>query len=133
MNAPAESSDELRGVVAVGASAGGIEALTRFVAGIPRQFPYAVMISVHMAPSAPSPLSRIIDRAGVLPTVTATHGDHIRSGAIYVATPDQHLLLDGSRIAVTRGPSENRYRPAINALFRSVAIGSRSRPRIGCD
>jgi two-component system chemotaxis response regulator CheB len=122
MSAPADGPGDLRGVVAVGASAGGIEAVNRFVGGLPRNFPFGVLISVHVAPTAPSLLARIIDRAGILPAVTGAHGDQIRPGKIYVAVPDHHLLLDGTRIAVTRGPSENGYRPAINALFRSVAI-----------
>jgi two-component system chemotaxis response regulator CheB len=124
MDSPADSPSKLRGVVAVGASAGGIEALSRFVAGLPQQFPYAVMISVHMAARAPSLLPRVIDRAGKLPAVAGMQADLIQPGRIYIAVPDHHLLLDGTRIAVTRGPSENGYRPAINALFRSIAISS---------
>jgi two-component system chemotaxis response regulator CheB len=41
---------------------------------------------------------------------------------MYVAVPDQHLLTCDSRVVLSDGPTENGYRPAINALFRSVAL-----------
>jgi len=40
---------------------------------------------------------------------------------IYVAPPDHHLLIDGRHVAVKKGPKENRFRPSIDALFRSAA------------
>ena len=56
-----------RGVVAVGASAGGVEALTASAAGLPADLPYAVLVTLHMPPNAPSVLAKIIDRHGPLP------------------------------------------------------------------
>ena len=44
-------------------------------------------------------------------------------GRIYIAPPDQHLLIgDGDRIQLWHGPKENNFRPSINALFRSAAV-----------
>jgi two-component system chemotaxis response regulator CheB len=110
------------GVVAVGASAGGVEALTQFAAGLPADLPFAVLVALHMPAGAPSVLARIIDRAGPLPAQTAVDGVPIEPGRIYVAVPDHHLLVDDHRAVLTEGPTENGYRPAINALFRSVAL-----------
>jgi two-component system chemotaxis response regulator CheB len=111
-----------RGVVAVGASAGGVEALTQLAAGLPGDLPYALLVVLHMPPSAPSVLAKIIDRGGPLPAMTATDGAALQAGTIHVAVPDRHLLVSDHRVMLSEGPTENGHRPAINALFRSVAL-----------
>jgi two-component system, chemotaxis family, protein-glutamate methylesterase/glutaminase len=113
-----------RGVVAVGASAGGVEALIRFAAGLPADLPFAVVVVLHLPPNAPSVLAPIIDRSGPLPATTAVDDAKLEAGHIYVAAPDRHLLVFDHRIVLSEGPTENRYRPAINALFRSVALAA---------
>lgn len=113
----------LRGVVAVGASAGGVEALTKFASRLPVDLPYAILVALHMPANAPSVLARIIDRTGPLPTTSAAHGAELEPGLIYVGVPNHHLLVDDHRVALSDGPTENGYRPAIDALFRSVALG----------
>lgn len=109
-------------VVAVGASAGGVEALTAFAAGLPPDLPYAVLVVLHMPAGAPSVLARIIDRNGPLPAVQARHGAPLEPATIYVAVPNHHLLAHDHSIMLSEGPTENGHRPAINALFRSVAL-----------
>lgn len=109
-------------VVAVGASAGGVEALTQFAAGLAPDLPYAVVVALHMPAGAPSVLARIIDRNGPLRAVTAADGVPLERGVIYVAIPNRHLLVQDHRIVLSEGPTENGHRPAINALFRSVAL-----------
>jgi two-component system, chemotaxis family, protein-glutamate methylesterase/glutaminase len=110
------------GVVAVGASAGGVEALTQFAAGLPADFPYAILVVLHLPANAPSVLASIIDRVGPLPATTAADDTKLEAGHIYVAGPNRHLLVFDHRIVLSEGPTENRYRPAINALFRSAAL-----------
>lgn len=112
----------LRGVVAVGASAGGVEALMCLAAGLPRDLPYSMLVVLHVPPGAPSVLASIIDRHGPLPASTASDGVALEPGRIYVAAPDHHLIVVNESIVLSRGPTENGHRPAINALFRSVAL-----------
>jgi two-component system chemotaxis response regulator CheB len=112
----------LRGVVAMGASAGGVEALTRLAAGLPEDLPYAVLVALHMPSNAPSVLASIIDRSGPLPAVAAADGAALEAGTIHVAVPDRHLLVRDHRVMLSEGPTENGYRPSINALFRSIAV-----------
>ncbi|OBF27710.1 protein-glutamate methylesterase [Mycobacterium sp. ACS1612] len=109
-------------VVAIGASAGGVEALTQLVGKLPDDLPYAVLVALHLPPNAPSVLARILDRAGPLPAHAASDGEELTSGRIHVAVPDRHLLVSGHRVVLSEGPTENGHRPAINALFRSVAL-----------
>jgi two-component system chemotaxis response regulator CheB len=121
-NTSASNSDAPRGVVVVGASAGGVEALTNFAANLPTDLPYSSLVALHMPPGGPSVLAKIIDRSGPLPAETATTGEKLEEGRIYVAPPDRHLLVDDHRTVLSEGPTENGHRPAINALFRSAAL-----------
>jgi two-component system chemotaxis response regulator CheB len=110
-----------RDVVVVGFSAGGVEAMARLAAGLPRDFPAAVLVVHHFPGHSISALPSILCRSGRLPAVHAKHNQAIEPGRIYVAPPDRHMLVAGNRIHLTRGPRENGHRPAIDPLFRSAA------------
>ncbi|OBI35790.1 chemotaxis protein CheB [Mycobacterium colombiense] len=112
----------LQGVVAVGASAGGVEALSNLAAGLSPDVPYAYLMVLHVPAGAPSILARIVDRSGPLPAVAAQDGARLEPGHIYVGIPDRHLLVADHHALLSQGPTENGHRPAINALFRSVAL-----------
>ncbi len=110
-----------RDIIVVGASAGGVEALKALVAPLPADLPAAVFVVQHIPPWYQSRLPEILSRAGNLPAAHAVHNQTIEMGNIYVAPPDAHLLLEAEgKIAIWHGPSENRFRPAINPLFRSA-------------
>ena len=108
-------------VIVVGASAGGVEALRSLVAGVPADFTAPICVVMHTSPESPGILGEILARAGRLPAATARNLEPLRPGRIYVAPPDCHLLLEPGRLRVTKGPRENRFRPAIDPLFRSAA------------
>jgi two-component system chemotaxis response regulator CheB len=109
-------------VAAVGASAGGVDALIRFAAGLSPDLPYAVLVVLHVPAAAPSVLARIMDRNGPLRAVQAVDGTLLEPGIIHVAVPNHHLFAHDDQIALSEGPTENGHRPAINELFRSVAL-----------
>jgi two-component system chemotaxis response regulator CheB len=111
-----------RDVILVGASAGGVDAITRLVASLPADLEAAVLIVLHMA--AEFPRSSFADRlnaVGALRVAEAVDGERIHKNRIYLCVPDRHLLLDGDRTRLSRGPKENHARPAVDALFRSAA------------
>jgi two-component system chemotaxis response regulator CheB len=110
-----------RDIIVIGASVGGIEALRTIVGGLPKDLPAAVFVVLHTAPEAPGIFADILDRAGALPASFAVDGERILPGRIYVAPPDQHLIIEPNRVRLTRGPKENRFRPAVDPLFRSAA------------
>jgi two-component system chemotaxis response regulator CheB len=110
-----------RDIIVIGASAGGLEALKSLVARLPASLPAAVFIVWHTTPDGPGLLPEILSAAGALQVRHGIDGEPILPGRIYVAPPDHHLLVEPERVRLTRGPKENRFRPAVDALFRSAA------------
>lgn len=108
-------------LVVIGASAGGIEALRELVAALPADFPAPIVVVLHTSPQSPGILHEILARAGPLPAVPSHSGERLQPGRIYVAPPDFHVLVEPNRVRLTKGPRENRFRPAIDPLFRSAA------------
>ncbi|MFN8473960.1 MAG: chemotaxis protein CheB [Anaerolineae bacterium] len=109
-------------IIVVGASAGGVEALSQLVATFPSDFPAAVFIVLHIPAQATSVLPQILGRVGPLPAAHAVDGVRIQQGNIYIAPPDHHLIVEQGRVRVAYGPAENRHRPAVDPLFRSAAL-----------
>jgi two-component system chemotaxis response regulator CheB len=112
---------DVRQIVVVGASAGGVEATTELIRALPADLPAAVLMVVHISSNAPSALPGILSRRGALHAHHPRDGEALRNGVVYVAPPDHHLIVDGGRVRVVRGPRENGHRPAIDPLFRSAA------------
>lgn len=109
-------------VVVVGASAGGVEALRKMVAGFPADLDAAVVVVLHIPRSSPGALPSILGRAGPLPAQAARHHAPLRRGVVHVAPPDHHVLIEDGRLLLSTGPTENGHRPAIDPLFRSAAV-----------
>jgi two-component system, chemotaxis family, protein-glutamate methylesterase/glutaminase len=114
-------------VVALGASAGGVEALTRIVRELPASFGAPILVVLHMPTTAVSRLPEILRRAGAMPASHASHGLAPRPGHIYVAPPDRHMVVSEGTLLLVEGPRENGVRPAADPLFRSVASWYRRR------
>jgi len=109
-------------IIVIGASSGGINALKGLVSALPRDLRAAVFVAQHIAPYSVGILPEILEHAGQLPASNARDWERIERGHIYVAPPDHHLLVEASgHVRVTRGPRENRFRPAVDPLFRSAA------------
>lgn len=110
-----------RDIVVIGASAGGVSALEQLIGSLPEDFPASIFIVLHTPPHSPSKLPQILSRAGKLEAVHPEEKEQIEQGKIYVAPPDRHLMLEEEYVTARKGPKENRFRPSIDALFRSAA------------
>jgi two-component system chemotaxis response regulator CheB len=111
-----------RDVVVVAASAGGLQPLRALLSGLPADLPAALFVVLHVPATGGRSLPYILDRAGPLSAEAAVDGDHIRAGQVYVAPPDQHLLVIKDTVRLSRGPRQNGVRPAADPLFRSAAL-----------
>ena len=116
-----------RHIIVIGASAGGVEAITKLVRDLPADIPAAIFVTIHFPPDTTSALARILRRAGHLNAVHASDGQRIEEGTIYLAPPDHHMLLFRDRVRLYRGPRENGNRPAVDPMFRSAALAYGSR------
>lgn len=110
-----------RNIFAIGASAGGVETLSTLIGCLPANFPGAIFVVIHIAPTAKSVLPAILERRGLLRAIHPRDGDRIEPSVVYIAPPDHHLVVERDRVRVTRGASENGSRPAVDVLFRSAA------------
>lgn len=109
-------------MIAIGGSAGGLDALMTIVPRLPVDLDAAVLVVLHIPPNAPSSLPELLARAGPLPTASARDGEPLLPGHIYIAPPDRHLLVESARISLSPGPRENHARPAVDPMMRSAAL-----------
>jgi two-component system chemotaxis response regulator CheB len=107
--------------VVIGASAGGIEALSTIIRGLPADFCAAILIVLHTRAEGTSYLDRVLARGSRLPVSFARDDGPVEPGRIYVALPDLHLTVHNRVMQLVHGPKENGFRPAVDPLFRSAA------------
>ncbi len=114
-------------IIVIGTSAGGLKALGAILGALPSDIDATVFIVQHLAADKPSILPKILTDISSLLASHPSDEELIEKGRIYVAPPDYHLLVNKGSMRVVRGPQENRFRPAIDALFRSAARAYGSR------
>jgi two-component system, chemotaxis family, protein-glutamate methylesterase/glutaminase len=117
-----------RNIIVIGTSAGGLETLDRLLGQLPTNLRASIFIVQHMASHASGTalLHRLSRYASFEPKL-AEDGDRFKAGRIYIAPPDNHLLLKKTTLLVTKGARENRSRPGIDPLFRSAAVAHGAR------
>jgi two-component system, chemotaxis family, protein-glutamate methylesterase/glutaminase len=108
-------------IILIGASSGGLEVIRELVSRLPHDFNAAIFIVWHMAPTIFGVLPQLLNKIDKVHAAHAYDGEEIQPDRIYVAPPDRHMLIEHGKIRITRGPKENRFRPAIDPLFRSAA------------
>jgi two-component system chemotaxis response regulator CheB len=115
-------------VIAIAASFGGLRALSHLLGSLPADFPAPIVVVQHLAPQFSSALAAILDGRTPLCVDWAEQGARLSPGRVYVAPPDQHVLLASpSGLILSRGQKVNWTRPAADVLFKSVASMSKDR------
>lgn len=107
--------------ILIGASAGGVYAMLALAAALPADFPAPIFFVQHIGAHR-SQLAELLTGRGPNRAVEGEDGQQPEPGTIYIAPPDRHMLIEGGRIRLTRGPKEHHARPAIDPLFRSAAL-----------
>ena len=116
------------GVVAIGASAGGLKSLFKLLEPLPAAFPVSILVVLHMSPEHPSHLAEVLGRKVALKVRQASDGELLSPGTVYVAAPNRHLVAEPMRVRLLEAPTVHYSRPSIDLLFQSVAVsfGARS-------
>jgi two-component system chemotaxis response regulator CheB len=114
--------------VALASSAGGLNALSILLAGLPAEFPAAVVIVQHLDPRHRSLMAEILSRRTTLHVKQAQEGDRLESRNVYVAPPNRHLLVnpDGT-LSLSQSELVHFLRPSADLLFESVAASYQDR------
>jgi two-component system, chemotaxis family, protein-glutamate methylesterase/glutaminase len=107
-------------LVAIGASAGGLPALTALFGGLNSDFPPIVVVQ-HLDPRHKSQLAWVLSRKTKKPVKEAEDGEAITQGMIYIGPPDEHLLVAQGRIQLAHSRLIRFSRPSIDMMFGSVA------------
>jgi two-component system chemotaxis response regulator CheB len=121
-----------RDIIVIGGSLGAVDALRRVCADLPSDLPATVFVVIHIGQQGWNAVSSL--QHCRLRVVAAEDGIPVERGIMYVAPPARHLLVIDSAIRLGRGPRENMACPAIDPLFRSVAVscGPRVIALAGC-
>ncbi|NLR71377.1 chemotaxis protein CheB [Novosphingobium sp. ERN07] len=110
------------GAIVIGTSAGGVQALSRILPGIPVDFPRPVLVVIHVPARRGNALVELFGNKCKLPVKEAEDKEPLEPGTVYFAPPDYHLLVerDGT-IALSSDELVNHSRPAIDVLFETAA------------
>ncbi len=110
-----------RDLIVIGASAGGIEAVSAILAELPPDLRASILVVIHQYARGPNLLHQVLGRQSALRVVPALDGEPLVTGVVVVAGPDRHLLVEPGHYRSVLGPHENRHRPAVDPLFRTAA------------
>ena len=126
---PAVDSPLPRGLAlaAIGASAGGLEALTQLVEALPDDPGLVLVILQHMASDRESALPALLGRHTPIPVVEVTHNVRIRANHIYVIPPNAEMRMSGDHLMLSARPTDKSRLTPIDTFFSSVAQASGSR------
>lgn len=107
-------------LVAIGASWGGLRAVSVILGGLPAGFGAPIVVAQHRG-AAHGPLAELLDGSGPLTVHEAEDKDPLRAGEVLVAPPDYHLLVDGDSVALSVDEPVAFSRPSIDVLLSSAA------------
>lgn len=111
-----------RDIIAIGGSSGGVDAVKQLCGALPGDLAAKVFVVLHVGAEGHNLLAGIFDAGSAMSIGTAVDGEPHRFGHVYIARADRHLLVIDDKVRLGRGPRENMTRPAIDPLFRSVAM-----------
>lgn len=116
-----------KAVIVIGSSAGGVEAVSQLLTRLPSDLDAAVLIVQQIPGHSPNELAAMLNKRSNLPVAIAVHGEKILPSRVYLAPPNEHLIVKRDSICLGNGPKENRSRPAVDVLFRTAAHNYGSR------
>lgn len=109
-------------IIVLTASAGGLKAISQILSNLPQDFPAPIVIVQHISPRHPSMMAEILGRRTLLQVKQAEAGDRLNPGTVYIAPPNQHLLINkDNTLSLSNTEKVRHVRPAADVLFQSAA------------
>ena len=115
-----ETRNSKQKIVVIGASAGGFDALTQVLSGLPADLPAALLVVQHLQPERETRLPEHLARHSPLKVCLAQTGMLPGVGVVYIAQPGQHLCIEHERLVLNSSELVNYVRPSIDVLFTSA-------------
>jgi len=109
------------GIVAIGASWGGVRAVSEILRGLPADFPVPIVVAQHRGDEPTSGLAETLDRKTAIAVVDATDKHVLEPGHAYLAPAGYHLLVECGSMSLSTDDEVRFSRPSIDVLFESVA------------
>ena len=114
-------STRRRNLIGIGGSAGGLPALIELLKWFEPEADATMFLVIHRSNESQH-LKTIIERASNLEVCEPGDREPLRPNCLYIARPDCHMMIGETHIHLRHGPRENNFRPAIDPLFRSLAV-----------
>ena len=108
-------------IIAVGASAGGLEALKAFFENIEASDLNAYVVIQHLSPDYKSMMAELLKKNSKLPIIQIEHEMHVKPGHVHLIPPVNNLKLDGDRLILTEKPKTQTLNLPIDIFFESLA------------
>ena len=110
-------------IIAVGASAGGLEALQDFLSHLPAEIRNtSVIIAQHLSPTHKSMLVQLLSRETKLNVIEATQGSSLLPDTVYITPPDSEIVFVNSKIELRKPSFLAGPKPSVDILFESLSI-----------
>ncbi|WP_233843714.1 chemotaxis protein CheB [Dyella sp. 2HG41-7] len=111
-----------KAAIAIGCSAGGVDALKVVIGGLDASLRQAIVVCCHSRSDTVDMLCEVLKRSATLPVIEAVERSEIRPGVVHIAPSGYHLLVESDlHFAVSADPRVNHARPSIDVLFNAAA------------
>jgi two-component system, chemotaxis family, protein-glutamate methylesterase/glutaminase len=108
--------------ISIGVSAGGMEALSIIIPGLPVSFPIPVVVIQHISPHSDNYMTRYLDNISAIKVKEVDEKEKIKPGVVYTAPPNYHVLLEEDEtFSLSVEERINFARPSIDVFFQSAA------------
>ncbi|HZU23152.1 MAG TPA: chemotaxis protein CheB [Terriglobales bacterium] len=112
-------------IIAIGASAGGLNAIAEVLGPISTSLPCPIVVVLHVSPRHTSHAAEVLARETRLEVKQACDQEPVRNAVVYIAPPDFHLTIEGGAVRLLQTAAVRFSRPSIDSMFRSIATSYR--------
>lgn len=108
-------------IIAIGASAGGLEALQSFLLHLPKLPNVSIIIAQHLSPTHKSLLVQLLSRQTNLTVASAVHNERLQPNTVYITPPDSDITLSKFKIQLGKPSASIGPKPSVDVLFESLS------------